>query len=147
MGFWVLTVVEKVILLQNVEVFADATTEQLSLVAAIALERRVEDGAVVYGESDPSDAMYVVVDGSVRLHQADDEVTVAKSRDAFGVWALFDEELRVTAATACEPSLLLCIRRDDFVDVLADHVELTQAILGSIARRLRTVLSRVGGLR
>lgn len=138
-----LTVVEKVILLQSVDVFGEATSEQLSLVAAIAKEVRVEAGEVIYRDEEPSDAMYVVAEGRVRLHRGAQDVNLVAAGEAFGTWALFDEEARVTTATAVDASLLLRIARGDFLDVLADHVEVTRAILGSISRRLRSLLGRV----
>jgi CRP-like cAMP-binding protein len=94
---------------------------------------------------DASDGMYLVLEGEIRLHRGETEVTVAKSGDAFGTWSLFDDEHRVVSATARLESRLLKIDKDDFIELLADHVELTQAVLKSIVRRLRGLLSRVGG--
>jgi CRP/FNR family transcriptional regulator, cyclic AMP receptor protein len=141
----VLTVVEKVILLQGVDIFAHASTQQLALVAAIAQERDCEAAVRLFQEATPSDAMYIVVRGRVRVHQGEREVLVAGANEAVGSWALFDEESRLTSATTLEPSLLLRIDRDDFLSVLADHVEITQAILSSVARRLRAVAGKLGG--
>ena len=102
-------------------------------------------GESVYSLGDPSDGMYLVVEGEVRLHRGETEVTVARSGEAFGTWSLFDDELRVVSATCGADSQLLKIEKDDFVELLADHVELTQAILKSVVRRLRGLLARVGG--
>jgi CRP-like cAMP-binding protein len=139
-----LTVVEKVLLLQDVEVFADVTGEQLSLVAAIADERTHDAGDVLYSEGEPADAMFVVVRGALRLHQGHGDIAVLGVSEAFGTWALLEDEPRLTSATVTEPSVLLRIDRADFIDVLADHVELTRAVLSAVARRLRALLGSVG---
>lgn len=138
-----LTVVEKVILLQRVDVFADASSEHLALVAAIAEDESVDAGTEIFHEDEPSDAMYVVVEGRVRLQKRETEVASLGQSEAFGTWALFDELARLTSATAVERTRLLRIARDDFIDVLADHVDVTRAILASVARRLRSVLGRI----
>ena len=85
------TVIEKVIFLQNIELFAEVPTEQLAEVAAIAEEVSFLKGDVIYSENDHSDALYLVVDGHIRLHRGDEEIAVAGDREAFGTWALFDD--------------------------------------------------------
>ncbi|MEE8577618.1 MAG: cyclic nucleotide-binding domain-containing protein [candidate division Zixibacteria bacterium] len=139
-----LTVIEKVIFLQNVDVFSDVPTEQLAYLAAIAEELNFAEGEVIYKVHEPSDALYLVLEGSVKLHIDDREITQAGPEDAFGTWALFDDEPRVTSATVLSESRLLRIDRDDFVDLLADHIQITQAILKSVVSRLRNLVERVG---
>ncbi len=139
-----LTAVEKVIFLQNVDVFSQVPSQQLALLAAVSEELTLPAGGIIYQESDPSDAMYVVVEGRVRLHRGDTEVTRAGPKEAFGTWALFDDELRVTAATAAEDCRLIRVDKEDFIDLLAENVEITQGILKAVVGRLRSVVSRVG---
>lgn len=140
-----LTVVEKVIFLQNVDVFSEVASTQLAELAAIAEEVELARDEIVYREADPSDAMYLVLEGRVRLHRGDIEVTVAGTSEAFGTWALFDDELRLVSATAVEPTRVLRIDKEDFIDLLADNVEVTRGVLKAIVRRLRTLLGRLSG--
>ena len=134
-----LTVIDKVIFLQNVDVFSEVTTEQLAYLAAIADEVPVASQEVIYEEDAPSDAMYLVLSGQVRLHRGATEVTIAGPQQAFGTWALFDDEPRVTAATAVDDSELLRIDKDDFIEVLADNVQVTQGVMKAIVKRLRAL--------
>lgn len=139
-----LTVVEKVIFLQNVDVFTEVSTENLALVASIAQEIHCERDELVYKELDQSDAMYLVLEGAVRLHRAEVEVTVAYGKEAFGTWSLFDDEVRVTSATCQTESRLLRIDKEEFIELLADNVEITRGVLKAVVRRLRSVAARVG---
>ncbi len=134
-----LTVVEKVIFLQDVDVFAEVPSEQLAFVAAVAEELDVLAEQVLYQEGEPSDSMYLVLDGKVRLHRGETEILVAGPRQAFGTWALFDDEPRVGAATVLEPTRLLRIDRDDFYNVLADNVNVIQGVMRAVVRRLRAL--------
>lgn len=138
-----LTVIEKVIFLQNVDVFEDVPSEQLAYLAAIAEEVSYLKDEVIYRRSEPSDALYLVLQGRVRLHQDGRDITLAGPREAFGTWALFDEEPRVVTATAVEDTNLLRVDREDFIDLLADHVQITRGILKKMAGRLRGLLGRV----
>lgn len=139
-----LGIVEKVIFLQNVDVFTDIPTEQLSYLAAIAEELSVTAGEEIYKIDDPSDALYIVLEGKVRLHREKEEITTAEVNEPFGTWALFDSTPRVATATAAEDSRLLCIDRDDFLDLLSDHVQITEGVLKALVGRLRGLLDRVG---
>lgn len=138
------TTVEKVIFLQNVDVFTAVATEQLGYVAAIAEEVSYLEKETVYELGQPSDALYLVLEGRVRLHRGEEEITTAGPKEAFGTWALFDEEPRLTTATAAEDSRLLRIDRDEFLELLSDHTEITRAVLKNIAGRMRSLLGRVG---
>ncbi len=138
-----LATIEKVILLQGVDVFSQVPTEQLAYIAAIAVELSVPANTVVYRESDPADSMFLVIEGAVRIHKDTQEITVASANHAFGTWALFDEETRLLTATAIEDTRLLKIEREDFVEILADHVQVSQGILKTLAGRLRNIVDRV----
>jgi len=139
-----LSIVEKVILLQNVDVFTDLKTEQLSYLAAIAEEVSYNEGESIYKIDEPSDSLYVVLDGQVRLHRNEEEISVANESEPFGTWALFDATPRVTSATSVTNSRLLYIDRDDFLDLLSDHVQITEAVMNALVGRLRGLLARVG---
>ena len=138
-----LTTVEKVLLLQDVDIFEHTSTEDLSHVAAIAEEIEFQTGDVIYKEDEIPDSMYVVIEGKVRLTRGGKEVTVAKNMDAFGTWALFDDEPRVATATALEPSQILRLDKEEFIDLLADHVGITQSIMKTLTKKLRTLITRV----
>ena len=138
-----LTTIEKVILLQNVDVFSLVPTEQLAYLATIARETAFSAGGTIYRENDPADSLFLVIEGSVRIHKDLEEITTARANQAFGTWALFDEEVRLLTATAVENSRLLKIDREDFVEILADHVQISQGILKTLAGRLRNIVDRV----
>ena len=139
-----LTVVEKVILLQDVEIFSEVSTEQLAYVAGIAEEETFAAEHTIYREQDPSDSMYMVVDGRVRLHRGDMEITVAGAGHTFGNSALFDDELRVSTATTLEETRVLRIDKEEFIDLLADNVQITQGLLKALVNQVRGLIGRVG---
>ena len=139
-----LTIIEKVILLQSLDVFLDIPSEQLRYLASIAEEVSYLKKDTIYKMDDPPDAMYLVLDGSVRLHRNGDEVTVAGANEAFGTWALFDEKPRMVTATAMENVRLLRISTGDFYDLIADNVQITQGIFKALVRRMHKLVEFVG---
>jgi CRP-like cAMP-binding protein len=138
-----LTIVEKVLLLQEVDIFKNTSTEDLAHIASITDEITFSAENEIFKEADISDSMYIVVEGLVRLHRADREVMKAETKDAFGTWALFDDESRVTSATTVKETTLLRIDREEFYDLLADHSRITQGIFKTLSRRLKGLFNRV----
>jgi CRP/FNR family cyclic AMP-dependent transcriptional regulator len=139
-----LTTVEKVIFLQDIDIFESTTTENLAHIATITEEIEFNKDKIVFKEGEFSDALYLVIDGQVRLERENKLVMIAKGKDVFGTWALFDDEPRVVTATTLEDTHLLKIDKEDFFDLLADHVQITQGILKTMTKRLRGLMARVG---
>jgi CRP-like cAMP-binding protein len=88
--------------------------------------------------------MYLVVSGSVSLTREGSEVMVAERKDVFGTWSLFDDEPRVATATTREGCTLLRIDKEDFIDLLADNVAITESVLKKMVKRLRNLMTRIG---
>jgi CRP/FNR family transcriptional regulator len=139
-----LTTIEKVIFLQDVDIFEYTSTEDLSHIAAITTEIEIRKNNVVYNEGDISDAMYMIIDGAVSLRRKGVEVMEGKVKDVFGTWALFDDEPRVVTAMAMEDCRLLRILKEDFIELLGDHVGITQGVLKKMVKRLRSLVGTVG---
>lgn len=138
-----LTTVEKVIFLQDIDIFEFTSTEDLSYIAAITDEVEFQADEMIFEEGEISDAMYMVIEGKVRLTRGSQEVMVAQKKDVFGTWALFDDEPRVATAKTLENSRLLHIDKEDFIDLLADHVAITQSVLKTMVKRLRNLMTRI----
>jgi CRP-like cAMP-binding protein len=128
-----LTIVERVIFLQKVNIFQDIPTEQLSYLAAIAEEVHYSEGEEIYKEGDPSDSLYIVLSGLVKLDRDGRQIGDAGEGEVLGKWALFHDTARITGATAVQDSQLLCIHRDDFQDLLTDHSQINESILKQLA--------------
>ena len=139
-----LTVIEKVLFLQDVDIFEHVTNEDLSYIATIAQEVRFSSEKVIYKEGDISDSMYMVLEGKVKIHMGESLVIMEDLKDVFGAWSLFDDEVRLVSATSYEDCLLLQIYKEDMLELLADHAGITEGILKAMAKRLHSVARRVG---
>ncbi|MDR4470090.1 MAG: Crp/Fnr family transcriptional regulator [Nitrospira sp.] len=137
-----LTTVEKVLLLQGVDIFLETETEHLAKVAVIAQEVRFAPGTIIFREGQPSDALYVVLDGTVSLLKDKLEKTMVKERETFGLWALLDESPRLVTAVAVTEISALKIEREYLYDVLSSHFDIVRGILKCLDRRIRGSLEK-----
>lgn len=124
-------------------IFFRVTSEQLSYLAATVAEVEVPPGRVLYAEGDAPDGLYIVISGSVLMRRSGEEIDRIAPNGAFGVWALFDDEPRLTTAISVGESRLLFVPRIDFYDVLSDHVEMMAALFKHLVQRLRKIAAVV----
>jgi len=135
-----LTIVEKVIFLQDVDIFEYTSTEDLAHIASITDEIDFKSDEAIYHENEISDATYMIIEGKVRLHKEEENIMIAEKKDVFGTWALFDDESRVTSATPLEETHLLKIDKEDFYDLLSDHINITQSLFKALVKKIRKLI-------
>lgn len=138
------TVVERVLLLQNVDLLAAARTEDLAVLASIAEEVLYPEGATVFEEGQPADGLYVVIRGELVLTQSGREVDRVGEKSALGAWDLIEGGPRVVGSDAARETLLLRVDRQDFYDLLLDYPELGQGMLKAMVRRFRKLVTPGG---
>jgi len=137
-----LNIVEKVIALEAVELFQSLTPDQLARIASIAVVERHPPAAVIVAPERPLEALYVVFDGSVEISRDGEVIHTAGQNEVLGSWALFDETPMPVKAVTLEPTTLLRIGRDDFQDLLSDHVEIMSAVFSTVVRRFRRLVEQ-----
>ena len=111
-------------------------------ILARAAVRRLKDGASLTIRGSSAEEWCGVALGAVRISSVSlsgKQVTLTYAEP--GVWfgdiALFDGLPRTHDADAHGPTTLLCVRKPDFKALLAQHVELYDALLRLNCRRLR----------
>jgi CRP-like cAMP-binding protein len=135
-----MTIIEKVLALQEVELFSRVSTEALAHLAAIAHEENLEEGRELFREGDAADALHLILAGSIRLHRDGRDVTQAGAGDVIGTWALLDVDTRVVSAAVTESAHLLRIDRYEFYDLIADHLEITRGVFSALVKRVRRLI-------
>ena len=136
------TVVEKVLLLQNVDLLSEARTEDMAVLASIAEEVLYPENATVFEEGQPADGLYVVIRGELVLTRDGQELDRMGEKSALGAWDLIDGGARVFGSHTAVETLLLRVDRQDFYDLLLDYPELGQSILKAIVRRFRNLVTK-----
>jgi cyclic nucleotide-binding protein len=135
-----LTPVERVLILKGANLLNDVGPRRLLLLAEVAREIEISKGETIYQEEDPADALYMVVEGRVRIVTGDRTSEVGPG-EAFGTWALVDDSGRGHRAECIEDGRTLALHRDEFYDVAAGDLTLLQEVVRALARRLRALVS------
>jgi signal-transduction protein with cAMP-binding, CBS, and nucleotidyltransferase domain len=137
----VLTVVERVLILKGADLFSDVGPRHLLGLADVAREVEISKGDMIYKEQDPADALYMVVEGRVRLSTGDRMMSEVGPGEAFGTWSLVDDNARGHRAECTEDGLTLALNRDEFYDVAAGDLTLLQEVVRALGKRLRALVA------
>ncbi len=104
--------------LAAIPLFSRLNERQLmSMIAATELQC-VAAGEVVMREGDAGDAMFVILEGRLRVEKGGAELRELSVGDQLGEMALIRVSPRSATVTAIVPSELICLRRGDFFDIL-----------------------------
>jgi CRP/FNR family cyclic AMP-dependent transcriptional regulator len=136
MGLSVQTILERNRLFRGL---AGATIQQIS---ALAVRRFYEDGAIVFSQGDPGDALYGVVTGRIRISASTREgkemfLNIMEPGDTFGEIALLDGNPRTATASATARCELMIIPRAQFLSLLAREPALAIHLLQLLCQRIR----------
>ncbi len=113
--------------------------------------RRLADGATLSARGTPAQEWVGVAKGAVRVSSVSlsgKQVTLTYVEPGtwFGDIALFDGLPRTHDASAHGETTLLIVRKSDFKELLAQHVELYDALLRLNCRRLRLMFDQIEDL-
>jgi CRP-like cAMP-binding protein len=134
-----LLTIEKVIVLKQAEVFSVLPDHVLAYVASIVEEVYVRRGETFINKGDIGDCMYLIVHGTVRVHDGDRAIVEMGKGQTVGELAVLDPEPRVASVTAVEETHLFRIEKDAFDDVMTDHPEVAREVIRVLCQRLRGV--------
>ena len=136
-----LTPVQRVLILRGADLLRDVAPRRLLELAEVAREVELSKGGTIYREEDAADALYMMVEGRVRLSTGERTIAEVGPGDAFGTWAIVDDAERGQRAECIEDGLALAVHRDDFYDVAAGDLSVLQEVVRALARRLRALVS------
>jgi len=134
LGSYMLTVMEKVALLQTIEAFQDVPTQSLARVAAIAQEVDYQAREALYNDNEAADSMFVLLEGEVVLLRPGQEGKKLGPGQVAGLLAFLAGGSESESAMATQPVRALRLDQEDFYDAMAEDFNLTRGILQAVVR-------------
>jgi hypothetical protein len=136
-----LPIVERVLFLRRVPLFADLPPQDLLPIATIASEHSYADADTIAEQGEPGDEMHIIVTGYVMviLRGPDGHrqvLAVRSAGDAIGEMAVITSGPRMASLAARGPVRLLSIGRGEFESMLRDRPETALALMRVLCQRL-----------
>jgi CRP-like cAMP-binding protein len=127
--------------LAGVPLFYGLPKRHLRRVAKLARIRRFTPGSVMVRAGDPGKSFYVLLDGHARVVRAGRRSRRLGPGDYFGEMALLDSAPRSADVVADSDLLTLTIDRPGFLKLLRADPVMSEALLRTLAARLRAAES------
>lgn len=129
-----LTVMEKVDELQKLDFFQAVRSESLAQLAAVARETAYDPGQVLYGEDQPAESMFVIVEGELAFSRRGQPCGSMGAHGLTGALAMLAGRQHHETATAAVATRVLAIDEQDFMDTVADDFNFTRGVMRALAR-------------
>lgn len=134
-----LSLIEKVIILKTVSIFSDAPDHILSELAHLTREIFLKKGELLFNKGEVGTSMYIVVSGSVKVHNAENTIAELGERSLLGEMAVLSSEPRTASVTAITDTVLLSLSQTSLAELMWDQHQIVRGIIRVLIQRLRSL--------
>ena len=129
--------IERVFVLKRTELFGDLPSRLLAGFAPHLEEIFVGEGETIFRKGEIGKALFVVIDGAIRIHEGEEVSRILGPDEAFGEITVLTSEVRRATATAIEESRLLRLDQDVLYEVMAGRPAVSKGIIKALVARLK----------
>lgn len=138
-------------ILKRAYIFSSLSDEELNELAKLTTERNFISSEFIFWEGDPAEWFYVVIEGQVKVikHSTQGKefiIAFFGSGEMFGEVAVFENKPYPASAQASVKTIVLGIRREDFLSFLASRPQIALMIISILGGRLREAQNRLRDL-
>ena len=128
---------------KGIELFRGVSQKEAERISSLCTERRYVKGATIFSEGDPSDALYIVKEGLVKLISVSEKGTetilhILKADEVFGELFLAEGQ-RPFAAVTIEDVVLTVIPRENFLILLTSVPTMSLNFARLLSKRVMKV--------
>jgi len=126
----------------RVSFFSKLSQADIEQLTGILKARKYAPNSAVFFQGDPSDSLYIVLKGSVKVTQASEDghekiLDILGAGEIFGELAMLDGHPRSATVTTCEATELAAISRKDLREFVSTRPEILWKVMESLCERVR----------
>lgn len=134
-----------------VPIFSDLPPETIEKISQIGNCRKYEKDNIILMEEEAGGALFVIVSGKVKIARTSSDgreviFSILSESDFFGEMAILDGLTRSATVVALETSEVFIIERNQFLELLKQHPEISISLLQELTRRLRAADMKIKAL-
>jgi CRP/FNR family transcriptional regulator, cyclic AMP receptor protein len=143
---------EKVEFLKSVPIFSELNDDTLQQLSRSGSIQNFSEDSIILSEKEAGSALFIIISGKVKISRIspDDDkeviLSILNPSDFFGEMSLLDGLERSATATAMEDSKIFIIQRNDFLNLLIEHPEVSIVLLQELTQRLRAAGMKIKAL-
>jgi len=138
-------------ILKKIPIFSSLKDDTLLQIDQVCVKKKYEKGNIILFEHDEGNALFFIVKGEVKIARESDDgreviFSLLHDSDVFGEMSLLDGMPRSANVTAMVDTELYMIKREDFLELLNNHPDVSIALLVELTHRLRLAGMRIKSL-
>ena len=144
---------ENIEFLKNVPIFSELDDDTLVKLSQLGTLKSFDKDSIILSEQDAGSALFVMVSGKVKVARVSNDdknkeviLSLLNPSDFFGEMALLDGLARSATVTSIEDSKVFIIQRNDFLNLIQEHPEVSIALLQELTQRLRAAGIKIKAL-
>ncbi len=143
-GTTMISTVEKVLYLKNVELFNEIPAEELTSIAKVAHVRAFQEDEFLIRQGDPGKNLYIITSGIVNVLKEGSSVTKLEEGDVLGEMSLLMESTASADCVAETDVQTLELNQEDFLGFLYEgYPEIALGLIKVLAQRLEQTTSQL----
>ena len=137
--------------LKSIPYFAGLSSVELESIKALVFEVEAERGKLLLLEGEPSEALYFVVSGAVKVFKSSPDgkeqiLQIMRPGEAFNEVPVFDGGLNLASAQAMGPVVIYGIKKGNLETILRNNSKIALNAVRVLSQKLRHVVSLVEDL-
>ncbi len=137
--------------LSHISIFQGLNEDDLQAISTVSTIRNHPKNTIVMYEGDPTNSLYLLLDGQVKVFVSDEEgkefvLDTLAPGDYFGELSLLDEEKRSASVMTLEPCSFSVINRAEFMRLVEKHPSISTQMLTNLVRLIRQLNENVKNL-
>ncbi len=134
-----------------IPIFSELSEADLEKISKVAMRHTYRKDNMLLIEEEIGSTMFIIIDGRVKISRINDDgreviLSILSEGDFFGEMSILDGQTRSANVVTLEDSVILVIRREDFLQMLHDYPQIAINLLKELAHRLRRSDSQIKSL-
>jgi len=123
--------------LKKIPFFSEVSETSLAPLVQEAEKENFDRNTIIFEKGDSGEAMYVILEGKVKVHEKQYVYGYLLQGDCFGEYALIDDQERSASIRTEEETKVLKINRSNFIHLMTTDAGFAQGILAVMIKRHR----------
>ncbi|WP_250432524.1 sigma 54-interacting transcriptional regulator [Hanstruepera flava] len=125
--------------LSNIPFFSEVTKSSLKHLTTVLERETFRKNKLVFEKGSVGEYMYIILSGSVKVHEKNHVFGHMHAGECFGEYALIDSNKRSASITTLEETHVLKIYREHFFQLISNDIGFSQGILSVLIKRHRNI--------
>ena len=134
--------------LSNTFLFNSFAEKELNLLESSTSLKRVQKGEQIFSEGLDASAFFIIVSGKIKIYKVSPDgkehtLHIHGHGDLVAEAAIFDSMVYPASCIALENSTLVRISREEFLNLIKKHPELSLKMMSGYSKRLRQFVAKI----